>query len=140
MPNLKDIELANQAIKSPAQVLGNIRLPHGVVDNLINETVETLGEGKDTIASRLATDLNFQMRVSSLAHNILVSATLAQTMNADAPFSEMLDGLSFSAGDETLMAIGQTMVYKIAALHRLHDASLSDALLKSRFNNVFQAV
>lgn len=121
-----------------ADALGDIRIPSDQIDAMINETVSDLED--ENLKTRLANDKQFQMQLVALTQNVVVSTSLAQSLEPHASFEEMLSGESFSNGDVDLQRIGLSMIDKIRELPRIQDPDIPDELLKTRFNLVASAI
>jgi hypothetical protein len=123
---------------STTETLASLRIPADHLQEVIGETLGRIGDYK--LSNRFLIDQVFAMRVADLAHGILLSSTLAQTLGSSIDFKAFCSAGSLAAGELDLVKIGHDMVDHIKTLPRLPDIDLSDDLMRERFNLIRAAV
>lgn len=117
--------------------LAEIRIESHVAEGLIRAVAGEIAD--DRITARLDEESDFLLVGIRMAHDILVTTTMAQTLASDAPFNELVASRPFCGDDEDLQAIGHALVDKIAAQPRLPDADISDTVLSARYKAIHGA-
>lgn len=99
----------------------NIRVPAAPAEMMFRIAVSEAGD--DALSERLS-DSAFCLAGIRLAQDVSKALVFAETITADGPFREMVQGMTFSGGDDDLHTVGLALMERVLKEPRLGQTEL----------------
>lgn len=117
--------------------LGDIRIPSDVIDVCIDEVTVIIATdvGSDVVKRRMLADKDFSLRSHKMVNDILVTSSMAQSVQSDTEFADIYNQIQLDRSDVLLNRMGLVLLHLIAEAPRF-DMGISDEVFKRRIHSV----